>query len=614
MTRHDRGLTLILLLACLFVLFPALAQEVTVGWIFPDDEAAPPNDKAYGLVGQEIGVGVSGTPVGGEYTLGPGTLTFIGDPAGSLSVKTSTPGTYTMTATYTYMADSDSDQSGDLVVFSGNVDVGGEDGDPDDPEDERPWDDDQEVTVGAFLPLSTPEEPYRAPVKLSVANDADLPEGKMRLLVTGGGDHIEIWSGPAGGELLYPNDHKPWEPDPLEFSAYIAKTVYMEPKSVTAVRDIELQLVVGANAGGEWQEWTADAAKATIVDVNLAARDLDHAEEYPLPEWEEENPGAYVHYNIDSDNGSIEGGLAPVADKDETDEVANENDLKKLVGSLLPASLEEGTVVLKRGGSAARVWDHPQKGDSSHQVLVDDNEKTWDLSNADQRAHWEANRDNLYVEGYEEDDSSLTLEFKDPYGNVICSDTVKYTFIGAVCGIRQPDWAERLEMHSSHPALVHCEWSIMEPERGEDPDPTYNCIAWSVDVDDEWYGAQYIDEEGGNGDGTLTVDDVDGFYSKKKDWSPITSGTPEQKALGAQAMYYPCRDAQGNPVDWNYRTDPKPPVGFHGARRWGCDCGAGRWIMYQSKDGRKMRIEHVWDQMNGMDDGEYGAPAYFYGL
>lgn len=49
--------------------------------------------------------------------------------------------------------------------------------------------------------------------------------------------------------------------------------------------------------------------------------------------------------------------------------------------------------------------------------------------------------------------------------------------------------------------------------------------------------------------------------------------------------------------------------GFHAAKRKGCSCGAGKWIMFETKCGPYERIGHVWDQLNGTG---YGEPWRFY--
>jgi len=80
----------------------------------------------------------------------------------------------------------------------------------------------------------------------------------------------------------------------------------------------------------------------------------------------------------------------------------------------------------------------------------------------------------------------------------------------------------------------------------------------------------------------LEISDVDAFYDAKG-YEPTGTGPSD-----ADIMYY---------------------SGFHGARSKGCNCGAGKWIMFESKCGEWERIEHVHDQLNGSD---YGVPVRFY--
>ena len=50
--------------------------------------------------------------------------------------------------------------------------------------------------------------------------------------------------------------------------------------------------------------------------------------------------------------------------------------------------------------------------------------------------------------------------------------------------------------------------------------------------------------------------------------------------------------------------------GGHAARKKaGCSCGAGKWIMFGSKLGPYEKIEHVWNQLNGVI---YGQPVRYY--
>jgi len=86
----------------------------------------------------------------------------------------------------------------------------------------------------------------------------------------------------------------------------------------------------------------------------------------------------------------------------------------------------------------------------------------------------------------------------------------------------------------------------------------------------------------GNGNGVLELSEVDAFYALKG--YPNAASGPSD----AQVMYY---------------------SGYHGARKAGCGCGSGKWIMYGSKCGQWERIEHVWDQLNGST---YGNPIRYY--
>jgi len=220
---------------------------------------------------------------------------------------------------------------------------------------------------------------------------------------------------------------------------------------------------------------------------------------------------------------------------------------------------------------------------------VNVDEQSWDLSDAGDRAAFEAIRSALYVEGYQGGDATLTLEYPPKDANVTLADNVNYHFIAADCG-KQPetDNGQRDAFATAFPGLVHCEWSILSGY-----DASYNCIAWSVDEDNFWYqkldsipGTNYvgIDEVYGDNDGVFEVDDdMDPFYLAKKGYTPTAVD-----ASDALVMYF---------------------SGYHGAKRKSCSCGAGQWIMYESKCGKWERIEHVYDQLNASS---YGSPVRYY--
>jgi hypothetical protein len=318
----------------------------------------------------------------------------------------------------------------------------------------------------------------------------------------------------------------------------------------------------------------------TVFRINLSVTDLDGT----LDEAKENNPGAYVHYNLDDDNTN------DTPDSTEWQTIQSENDLLNAKIEFEPSTvnLTKGKVTLKAGQNL-RVWSSYTKGSGTD--ILTNQQKTWDLSDPSQLADFNNLRSILYVEGCLDNVSSLTVEYENEKGVLASSDVVKYTFIAATCG-RQPTRDERFGLNGLEMALrnlVPCEYSIT----GE-IDSTYNCIAWSVGETDKWYenvrnSSQYppnvviIDEQWGNSDGTLSIAEIDAFYFDK---GYVPTGT---NAQDSEIMYYD---------------------GYHGARKkTSCTCGAGKWIMYESKLGGRQRIEHVWDQVNS---GSYGSPIRFY--
>ena len=325
-----------------------------------------------------------------------------------------------------------------------------------------------------------------------------------------------------------------------------------------------------------------DMAKYTDVKVDLTAMDLFGM----VGENEEDQDGAYVHWNIDNDDSSDNAVGAPEhpgGDCLQTGEVQvfGEDDLKPLAMSVSPLP-NVGVIALCVSNDKVKIWKSNEKG-STNLVIAGSGEKFWNLADAEQRQGFNALCSSLWVEGVTRGESKVTLSY-----NRNCSDTVKYTFIAANCG-RQPRThnGERDSIESSFPGLVRCEWSIT----GE-PTDTYNCIAWSVGETNAWYvnvaGAKFhptdiaIDEVWGNRDGTMTEDELDAFYAAK-------GFTPSQNSSEkAEVMYY---------------------SKFHGTRRKNCNCGASTWDVFESKCGSLFRIEHIWNQLNGST---YGEPVKFY--
>ena len=259
-----------------------------------------------------------------------------------------------------------------------------------------------------------------------------------------------------------------------------------------------------------------------------------------------------------------------------------------------------------------RVWKSATRG-PGNEVLVTQDTKQWNLADDQQRLEFRNLSNSLFVEGNAGGWGSVSLAYAPPAQQPIIADTVVYNFIAADCGdqprtdaeptrewdFQTQQWkepyprAEKLGILASAPGLQGCEWSVTAHLDQHDNCrwslKDYNCIAWSVDEDNFYYTQAYIAHWYGDLDGTFEPEDMDDFYSRKKEWVKIETGTDAEKAAQAEAIYF---------------------SGYHAARRkHGCNCGAGRWIMYDSKMGQFERIEHVWDQLNA---GEYGTPTKFY--
>ena len=325
-----------------------------------------------------------------------------------------------------------------------------------------------------------------------------------------------------------------------------------------------------------------DIAKYTVLKVDLKAEDLFGRVDDSI----EDSEGAYVHWNIDNDdssNNAVGGTKHPGGDYLQTGigQVSKEDDLKPLSMVLSPCP-SEGMVVLRVGSDKGKIWKNSEKG-STNLVAAGVGEMRWNLADAGHRREFNALCSGLWVEGVGKGECKVTLSYG---GN--CSDTVKYTFIAANCG-RQPrtDGSERDALERHFPGLIRCEWSITGNAARK-----YNCIAWSVGEDSAWYvataGAKLhptdisIDDVWGDGDGMMTITELDAFYAAK---GYLPTGTD---AKDADVMFY---------------------SGFHGARKKNCLCQTILQPVFESKCGEGPKIEHSCSQLNGMT---YGTPIRFY--
>ena len=466
--------------------------------------------------------------------------------------------------------------------------------------DESPDDDLAKITLREVLP-----------------NDLS---GTVTLLMEGDGSRIKLWEtenmdneialGWQGKDYDTPDTAEPPEEEPDG----ILDEFYVEGcHKSKSMGDVSLVVEYLYQVNPYEQLLCTDHIEITVVDLDLSATDLQGG----VSEAEEEDPGAYVHYNLDDDNRNN------TPDNDEVGPITHpehqENDLKAAFVSLNatsenPCPLYAGTVKLTRQNDKTQVWTHPAKG-TDEELLVGQDEKTWNLTTA--RQDFIDVRDDLYVEGEgapestpnSERSSYLKVTYTDPYGNLIFEDEVWYTYVAAACAYGgefngQPTPARRDFLLGKHPQLVGCEWGLLPAPA---PLADFNCFGWTIyDEDDEdlrWVYPWDIDDAG-DGDNVLENSDVEAFYSLEEGLYPLEQGTDEEKADQAVVMYYAYDDP------WDFEKDDLPSgPGGHAARRRNCFCGAGLWIMYSSKSGEHELIEHRWDQLNCPG---YGEPDVFY--
>ena len=152
------------------------------------------------------------------------------------------------------------------------------------------------------------------------------------------------------------------------------------------------------------QERRVDQVVITVVGVNLGIAGVSEAEE--------EDPGKFMGFNNDDDNGN------GVADCEESGPVANENDLAALSLSYGPPDLNVGQVTLMAvsGGSRIKVWTTSTKGT---QVTLP---ASWNLAS-------ESVPSTLYVEGVAPSGGVRDVQLKLSYhnGEAYHEDRVKLT-------------------------------------------------------------------------------------------------------------------------------------------------------------------------------------------
>lgn len=300
---------------------------------------------------------------------------------------------------------------------------------------------------------------------------------------------------------------------------------------------------------------------------------------------------ALTNWNIDNDdnsNESIGAPNQPGADYLQNVAVSGENDL---VGLNLSVSLEGMTTgvirltVTNSVGGNSRLYESASKSGTA--FLNGAGVRGWSLPDTPP--------DTLYIEGNGLGTATFKLEIIEDGGKILSSNSVGTTFVAAVLG-KQPTIEER-NLWQGNPLfptnLLGCEWSITGPKTlNGGPDPVYNCIGWSVDIEQHIWNSLDMDN-----DGVLEDSDFDTFYATHN-YSPCS-------LEDAEIMLY----KTGSPHVETHFTNP---TGIqHAARKVsGTPSGAGNWIMFESKLGYGHRIEHKRDALNG--NPEYGSHYRYY--
>lgn len=372
---------------------------------------------------------------------------------------------------------------------------------------------------------------------------------------------------------------------------------------------------------------------------------LVSGQQAPVSELDEENLGAFLHFNLDDDNKSYtqqpRPSDRPGADYEEnTDPVTGENDLLPSVLTVkgLEANgfdtLAKGKAIVTITG-AIRGWKAQTKGSDKAIFNGTVSTREWDLSDIGQRIEFRAIAKELYVEGKEVNAAgTITFEFqrelKQEVGadgkprpkawESLGSDTVKYTPIAAIDG-KQPlwnpisSWTSRSQYKDTAygwPKLIDCEFSVLGPR-----DVSYNCWAWSIGRSDAWLGWTLPDEtpEATAVVNGVTVRYVDIGQMWGGHFGPWTTvDFDKYYAAGGVEPYLPPPPYKYIPATNLDEADVllylKGTEITHGAKKHTpTQSGQGKWRMFESKLGKLETIEHTYDQLSG---GSYGSVYRMY--
>ena len=401
---------------------------------------------------------------------------------------------------------------------------------------------------------------------------------------------------PTAGQVVH------WS-TPLDIAAVGAQGNLLSPL-YCVVYATENATSAAANRDSEPKPALQRGTTQIVQLLDLSTSDLFGS----VGEANKENPGAYIHFNIDDDSHVQQSAYRwqEAGDYRQGACDGGDDDLVCARMTLDTPPDAHGKVRIQRSAPKLKVWRAPSKG-TANRILCDDGVSTrdWDLAvEADRNDFYGVQdpdptkciasaKDNLWVEGCDQGSAYVEVRYFTEDGVELAFDRVKYTFIAAVHGW-QPGLGDRDALRDLHYHLVGCEWSITAM-----PSAAYNCMGFSVDsqteawtttLDDDPAGRwlsinQHFDQHDPNDRSFDYPDDVDAFYWAKKHYRPVAAGPPD-----AEVVYY---------------------NGFHAARRMqDCTDGAGKWFMFESKLGSEGRIEHIVDQISGADG--VGQPVRYY--
>ena len=337
-----------------------------------------------------------------------------------------------------------------------------------------------------------------------------------------------------------------------------------------------------------------DEAMYTVLNLSLDMPDLFHSE--AIPSEEKQNPGAFIHWNIDNDDESLSLVVPKHFGGDylQTNEsVENEDDLVPLKITIKPVPLG-GEVSLSCGNGVA-LWRSPIKGQQDARFMASGQTRSWPLQTAVSQEILSTMRAlPFFAEGVSDVPTEVCISYANPYTQTPVSDSITITPIAANCGNQPEPYTQRIVVQNT--SVVGCEWSVTDP----DDNPNYNCMGFVVNETNKCYDSALTNQQGepieyriedgvtrwsidykyGNRDGVWSLEDFDGFMLTKLELIPTDS------ISDATVIYY---------------------HDFHAAKRKNCPCGMPNWRMFESKMGEGICMEHLPDSLS-----PYGTPIRYY--